>query len=118
MIRFLCLAITLLLITGCGFRPEKLVGLSLDDVKEQLGPPTRQDNDIVPLNWDGAMGPRPTLLKPGDKFIGVLYSDHQGQQVHIFAVSPEVYQRVKGVFPGDKEAYVLEVYTFPKGTVF
>jgi hypothetical protein len=118
MIRFSCLAISLLLIAGCGFRPEKLVGLSLDDVKERLGPPSRQDNSIVPPTWDGAMGPRPTLLKPGDKYIGVLYNDYQGQQVHVFAVSAQIYQRVKGVSPGSKDAYVLEVYTFPKGAVF
>ena len=118
MSRFICRAVALILITGCGFQPEQLVGLSLDDVKERLGPPTRQDNGTVPASWDGAMGPRPTLLKADDKFIGVLYSDYQGQQVNIFAVSPEVYQRVKGASPGDKEAYVLEVYTFPKGTVF
>jgi hypothetical protein len=112
------LAITLLLIAGCGFRPEKLAGLSLDEVKERLGPPTRQDNNTVPPTWDGAMGPRPTLLKPGDKYIGVLYADYQGQQIQIFAVSPPIYQRVKGASPGNKDAYVLEVYTFPKGTVF
>ena len=87
MSRFICRAVALILITGCGFQPEQLVGLSLDDVKERLGPPTRQDNGTVPASWDGAMGPRPTLLKADDKFIGVLYSDYQGQQVNIFAVS-------------------------------
>jgi hypothetical protein len=92
--------------------------MSLDNVIERLGSPTRQNNGTVPPNWAGAMGPRPTLLKPGDKYIGVLYSDYRGQQIHIFAVSSQVYQRVKGVSPGDKEAYVLEVYTFPKGAVF
>jgi hypothetical protein len=118
MLRSVCIMIALSVVAGCGFRPEKLVGQPLDDVKQRLGPPTRQDNDTVPASWAGAMGPHPTLLKPGDKYIGVLYNDYQGQQIDIFAVSPQIYQRVKGASPGNKDAYILEVYTFPKGTVF
>ena len=33
-------------------------------------------------------------------------------------VSPQIYKQVKGVSPGNKEAYALEVCTAPKGTVY
>jgi hypothetical protein len=108
----------LALIAGCGFKPESLVGQSLDDVQARLGTPDSQSQGTVPASWDGAFGPRPTLLQPGDNFVSVRYADYHGQQLHIFAVSPQVYQRVKGVSPGVKKAYVLEASTTPKGAVF
>jgi hypothetical protein len=106
------------LLVGCGFKPEGLVGQSLDDVQARLGTADSQSQGTVPASWDGAFGPRPTLLQPGDTFVSVRYSDYHGQQIHIFAVSPQVYQRVKGVSPGGKKAYVLQVSTTPKGVVF
>jgi hypothetical protein len=108
----------LALIVGCGFKPESLVGVSLNDVQARLGVPDSQSQSVVPPSWDGAFDPRPTTLKPGDSFVSVRYSDYHGQQIHIFAVSPQVYQRVKGVSPGTKASYVLEVSTSPKGAVF
>ena len=127
--RSICLTMVLALIVGCQAKTasppkpplttvEKLVGLSLDELKAQLGPPDSESRSVVPPNWAGAFGPRPTSLKPGDKYVSINYRDHRGEQIHIFAVSSHVYQRVKGVNPGDKSSYVLEVYTFPKGTVF
>jgi hypothetical protein len=57
-------------------------------------------------------------LKPGDKCIAVDYYDYHGEQICICAVSPQIYKRVKGVSPGDRDAYVLEIFTTPKGTVY
>jgi len=96
-----------------------LVGLSLDDIKARLGPWNYQQQLVVPASYAGGyFGPRPRTLKPSDKYLAVNYYDYRGEQICIFAVSPQVYERVKGVSPGDREAYVLEVYTAPKGTVY
>ncbi len=99
-------------------QPVWLVGLSLDDVKVRLGPWNYQQQLVVPATYAGWFGPRPASLKPGDKCIVVNYDDYRGEQINIFAVSPQVYKRVKGVSPGNKETYVLEVHTVPTGAVY
>lgn len=106
------------LIVDYRFRPKNLVGLSLSDVQARYGKPSDQGGEAVPPIGYRIMGPCPTSLKPGDTYIYVFYADHHDQQVHIFAVSPALYKRVKRVHPGNDVAYVLEVQTYPKNMVF
>lgn len=108
---------------GCGGSAtgptaNNLVGRALDDVKTQLGQPTHQTLDVVPESWAGSLGPHPAQLKPGDKYLSVHFSDYHGEMIVLFAVTPALYQQVKGVSPGAKPAYVLEAHMFPRDVVF
>lgn len=113
-----------LLVLGCARQPapatppvpltEGLVGLSIEDLKARLGPPDSETKGDRPFDF----GCNPKSLAVGDPYTYLFYADYQGEQVHVFLVAPELYQRIKGRSPGDKELHVLEVFTFPKGTVF
>ena len=83
-------------------------------MKAKLGPADSETQSDQPFDF----GPQPASLVPGDPYTYLYYGDYQGETLHVFLVSPEIYERVKGQRPGDKELYVLEVFTFPQGTVF
>lgn len=118
--RSLCL-LTALLTNGCTSTPadppslkSQLVGLSIDELKARLGNPDSQSDMTDPPDF----GPYPSSLKSGDACTNLYYSDYNGEQVHVYCVSPDLYERILGKRPGDEELYVLDVFTFPKGTVF
>lgn len=118
--RRFCL-LTALLAIGCDGTPadppslkSQLVGLSIDELKARLGNPDSQSSMTEPPDF----GPYPSSLKPGDRCTNLYYSDYEGEQVHAYCVSPDVYERIMRERPGDEKLYVLDVFTFPQGTVF
>jgi hypothetical protein len=115
----LCFAVLVIGCQGQSTPPQpafedSLVGLSLEEFRAKLGPPDSESQGDRPFDF----GPNPASLVAGDPYTYLYYSDYQGEQVHVFLVSPGIYKQVKGEHPGDGELYVLEVFTYPKGTVF
>lgn len=110
------------LLPGCDRQPtsapppatDRLVGLSVEELKAELGEP----DSAMEMTGRPDFGPYPKGLAEGTPCICLNYADHQGQQLHIYCVSPDVYQEATGKNRGDKDLYVLEVFSYPKGTVF
>jgi len=92
----------------------RLIGLSIDQVKAELGQPDAETTMTKAPDF----GPYPASVAPGDSCINLYYSDYQGEQVHVYCVSPPVFQKIKGTSPGAKKAYVIEAFTYSQGTVF
>lgn len=110
-----------LFLTGCGSAAstsQNLVGWPIDEVQARFGTPDLSATQVVPASWAGAMGPRPTQLESGDAYTALVYRDVGGQQIHLFLVTPTIYQRVKGASPGLKSEYVLEAVVAPSGAVY
>ena len=93
---------------------DRLISLSIDELKAELGEP---DSEIQ-ISGRPDFGPYPESLAENAPCTCLNYADHQGQQLHVYCVSPEVFQKATGRHPGDNELYVLEVFAYPKGTVF
>ncbi len=120
--RFIGLTFAFLALVGCGkqsttplaINTDRFIGLSLDELKAELGEP---DSEIE-LDGRPDFGPYPESLAEDAPCTCLNYADYQGQQLHAYCLSPEVFQGATGRDPGDKDLYVLEVFTYPKGTVF
>jgi hypothetical protein len=106
----------ILFIAGC--ETGSLEGLSIDDVKSRLGEPDHENTATVPTVPVHVMGPKVSVLAPGDAYDYLNYRDVDGEQLHIYCVSPAIYQRIMGRSPGTKKSYVIEVQKFPAGAVF
>ncbi|QDU98663.1 hypothetical protein [Lignipirellula cremea] len=91
-----------------------LVGRSLSHVVAKLGQPDSQSE----MKNEPHFGPFPASLLPTETCTNLYYADYQGEQTHVFLVTPAIYERIHGKSPGAENAYVLEVYTYPQGTVF
>lgn len=117
MFRYLILLCPFILTTACGCQAvapqDILIGLSMDEVEAQLGRP-----DTTFQHDEPYFGARPSSLAQGDAYTSVSYNNHQGEQLNLFLVAPEVYERIKGVRPGEESLYVVEVVTLPLNTVF
>lgn len=98
---------------------DALVGMSIDQVKKDLGPP---DSETQGSQKPG-FGPWPNALPAGASCTTLYYSNHQGEQLHVFCVTPQIYAQVHGTTPQGNaqqtaQQYVLEVARYPAGTVF
>jgi len=121
-LELLTLAIGFLFLLGCNrqlgspppFGTDRLVGVSIEELKAELGEPDSE----MEMAGRPDFGPYPEGLAEGTPCTCLNYADHQGQQLHIYCVSPDVYLEAMGRNPGDEDLYVLEVFSYPKGTVF
>ena len=107
---------------GCSGSPstpptlgERIQGWSIHQVKAEFGSPNSEQTMTKAPDF----GPYPAALPAGDSCVSLYYQDLQGEMAHIYCVAPDVYAKVTGKSPpGDEESYVLEVFTYPPGTVF
>jgi hypothetical protein len=110
------IALVCICLAGCRQSPKDMIGASLADVESRYGVP---DIKTVTEKASEPTGtPTPVLLKPGDTYLFVEYSNIKGRKWLLTFVKPDVFGRIKGKAPGSADWYLLETVNFDKDLVF